>query len=71
MSKIVKFKMSVGTNYVGSTVRDYAELEFDDDISEEEIEEEIEEYYKEWMWNNIDGGWYITETKEVKEENDD
>ena len=54
---IIKFEFSVGTRYVGSTVNDEVELEFNDDATEQEIEDEVEDYYKDWMSNEIDGGW--------------
>lgn len=52
--KTVKFKFSVGTRYVGSTVYDELELQFDDDATDEEIEKESEECFQDWMWSNID-----------------
>jgi hypothetical protein len=30
-------------------------------MTQEEIEEELENYWKEWIWNYIDGGWEIIE----------
>lgn len=54
---ILKFEFSIGTRYVGSTARDTVELEFDDDATDEEIEAAAEEAWKEWMWNEVDGGW--------------
>jgi hypothetical protein len=45
----------VGTNYVGSTVKELVEVE--DDATEEDIEKD----FNEWMWNTINAGWYEAE----------
>jgi hypothetical protein len=54
---IVKFEFRVGTRYVGSTVKDTLEFDIDDDATEEEIEEIANEAWRDWMNNEIDGGW--------------
>lgn len=43
MSRIIKGTLSVGTRYVGSTVKDNFEIEVDDNATEDEINEEIEQ----------------------------
>lgn len=53
----LKFEFSIGTRYVGSDVKDEIELEFDDDATEQEIESQVEEVYKDWVWEQVDGGW--------------
>ena len=45
----------VKTNVVGSKVKE--EQEFEDNVTDEEIEKA----YEEWLWNNIDSGWYNNE----------
>lgn len=47
--KKVEFTLSIG--FV--TGNHHEVMEFDDDITDEEIEQE----YNEWIWNYIDGGW--------------
>lgn len=49
--KRVEFTLSIG--FVTGKHRKV--MEFDDDITDEEIEQE----YNEWMWNYIDGGWRV------------
>lgn len=53
----IKFEFYFSTHYVGSTVTEDVELEFDDDASEEEIEKQIEEAWIEWRNKQCDGGW--------------
>jgi hypothetical protein len=48
MKKFV-FKLKIGL--VGCEQK--TTVEFEDDVTEEELEE----YWKEWIWNHIDGGW--------------
>jgi len=55
MKRIYEF--SVSTRYAGSKVVDEIELEFPDNASEEEIERDVESAWKDWMSDEIDGGW--------------
>ena len=54
----IKFEFHVSTHFVNSTAKDIVELEFEDDATEEEIEDEVAEAYKDWMNNEVEGGWY-------------
>ena len=58
---MAKYKFYVSTGYVGSMREE--EIEIPDEelegLSEEEIEEYIyENYYKDWLQNNTDMGFY-------------
>ena len=57
MERIYRF--SVGTNNVGSDVEDELKLEFEDDLTEEQIESQVEEIYLDWRNNYLDGGWTL------------
>ena len=46
-----KYKFFVSTNKVGSDMSDV--LEFDDDITEEEVREA----YEDWIWGKLNTGW--------------
>lgn len=46
-----KYRFYVSTCYVGSEVT--TEVEFDDDVTEEEIKEA----YDDWAWSVLDSGW--------------
>lgn len=56
---MAKFKVSVSTNYVGSTVTDVIEIPDEDleDLEGYERDKVIEEYATDWLWNEIDWGW--------------
>lgn len=59
--RVVKFEMFVSTSYVGSETRDMGAIEVDDNATEREIRASIEDYTREWMFDNIDWGFEITE----------
>lgn len=56
---MAKFKVSVSTGYVGSTVTDVIEIPDDEleDLTTVGRENVIEEYVSDWMHNEIDWGW--------------
>ena len=67
MIKVIKYLFTLGTTYVGSTVKEEVEIEFDEDASQDEIYEEVKRQYEQWVWDNNYGGWdKISET--VKED---
>lgn len=53
----VKYKFSVGTHYVRSTVNEEVEVDVEDDATEEEIEDAAEQAWIDWMNQKINGGW--------------
>jgi hypothetical protein len=57
--KKITVKFTLGIGYANATHEDEQELEFDDNMTQEEIEAEIEEDWQEWTNNYIDGGWTI------------
>lgn len=46
-----KYKFFVSTNKVGSDISDV--LEFDDDVTEEEVRGA----YEDWIWEKLNTGW--------------
>lgn len=67
MSRIIKGTLSVGTRYVGSTVKDNFEIEVDDNATEDEINDEIEQLWIDFSNNEIDGGWNIESDEIINE----
>jgi hypothetical protein len=65
--KKITVKMSVGTTYVGSTVSDEVEFEFEDNATPEEIEKQIDEYYDEWVWDRLNSSWNIINEESIEE----
>lgn len=55
--KIKKFKFTVNTPIEMSEYSEELELEFRQDITEEEMEKELEEVYLDWITLNNSGGW--------------
>lgn len=53
IKKLVQYTMS--TPIVGSEYMETFEMEFDDDMSDEEIQEELDESYEIWVWEFLDG----------------
>lgn len=67
MKKVtVNFNMS--TKYVGSTQQEEMTYEFYDDETEQEIKDFLTEAYTEWVLETIYGGWHITNTEEIPDE---
>jgi hypothetical protein len=52
-----KYIFRLATNRVGSDIIEEVELEFNDDLTEEQIEDEVNECYAEWVGENNYGGW--------------
>lgn len=65
--KVLKYRFSVGTTYVGSTVRDDFEFEFDDDATQEEIDNEVEQAWVEFRNQHCDGGWKLISEKVIED----
>ena len=55
--KRVKFYCDIG--YVGCEKEEI--VEYEDDVSEKDIDAD----FQDWLWNNIDAGWYETKEGEV------
>lgn len=56
-----KFKFSIATNYINSEWSEEVELQFADDVTEEEIENEVNEIYTEWLFEKNQGGWFAVQ----------
>ncbi len=51
-----KYHFSISTNKIGSETSDEVELQFDDDLTDEEIEKQVTEIYTGWLFENNYGG---------------
>lgn len=51
-----KYYFSISTNKIGSETSDEVELQFDDDLTDEEIEKQVTEIYTGWLFENNYGG---------------
>ena len=47
-----KFRFQFHTNKVGSDIETIAEIELDDDLTDEQVNNEVIEAYKDWVWEN-------------------
>lgn len=56
--KTIKISVFVNTGYVGSQREDEIDVYIDDNATEEEIERAKEDTAREWMFENIDWGYY-------------
>lgn len=52
-----KFKFSIGTMYINSTVTEIVELQFDDDATDDEIDDQVNEVYTEWLFERNTGSY--------------
>lgn len=52
-----KYKFSIATPYIKSEWSEEVELEFDDDLSEDEIDDQVSEIYSDWLFRK-NGGTY-------------
>jgi len=63
-TKDTEVLFSVSTGYVNSKNEEtftFEQLGIDHTKSEEEINTILDESHKDWLWDNIDTGWYIKE----------
>jgi hypothetical protein len=60
------YEFSISTRYVGSEVKEEIEIEFDDGISEEQINHIVDDYWINWRDNNMDGGWELIKSVNLK-----
>lgn len=47
--------------------REIVDVEVDDNATEQEIEGAIEDAWKEWVWEQLDGGWEIIDDEDEEE----
>lgn len=57
--KTLKYEFTVSTRYVGSQSTEEYEIEVEDGATAEEIEIQVEAAYKDWVSNEIEGGWKL------------
>ena len=66
MSRIIKGNLSLSIGLANAERIDDFEFEVDDNATDEEINDSIEEYWRDWIWNFIDGGWDITSDEKIE-----
>lgn len=67
MSRIIKGNLSLSIELANAERIDDFEFEVDDNATDEEINDTIEEYWRDWIWNFIDGGWDIKSDEIINE----
>lgn len=66
MSRIIKGTLSLSIGLANAKRTDDFEFEVEDNATEQEIEDTIQEYWRDWIWNFIEGGWDITSDEKIK-----
>ena len=66
MSRIIKGNLSLSIGISNAKRTDDFEFEVDDNATDEEINDTIEEYWRDWIWNFIDGGWDIKSDEKIE-----
>ena len=66
MSRIIKGTLNLSIGLANAERTDDFEFEVDDNATNEEINDTIEEYWRDWIWNFIDGGWDITSDEKIE-----
>ena len=66
MSRIIKGELTLSIGLANAERTDDFEFEVDDNATDEEINDSIEEYWRDWIWNFIDGGWDIKSDEKIE-----
>jgi len=66
MSRVIKGILTLSIGFPSAERTDDFEFEVDDNATDEEINDTIEEYWRDWIWNFIDGGWEIESDKKIE-----
>ena len=66
MSRIIKGTLNLSIRLANAERTDDFEFEVDDNATDEEINDTIEEYWRDWIWNFIDGGWEIESDEKIE-----
>ena len=66
MSRIIKGTLNLSIGLANTERTDNFEFEVDDNATDEEINDTIEEYWRDWIWNFIDGGWEIESDEKIE-----
>lgn len=60
---MVKIKVSVQTNRIGSRIEDVIDVHVENSMNEREVENAKEAAAREWMFENIEWGWMDVENE--------
>ena len=66
MSRLIKGILNLSIRLANVERTDDFEFEVDNNATEQEINDTIEEYWRDWIWNFIDGGWDITSDQKIE-----
>ena len=66
MSRIIKGTLNLSIGLANAERTDNFEFEVDDNATDEEINDTIEEYWRDWIWNFIDGDWEIISDEKIE-----
>ena len=66
MSRVIKGTLNLSIGISNAEQTDDFEFEIDDDATKEEIDDTIQEYWRDWIWNFIDGGWEIESDEKIE-----
>lgn len=59
MSRIIKGTLKLSLGHPGAEQFGDFKFEVDDNTTDREINDIIQEYWRDWIWDFIDGGWEI------------
>lgn len=65
MSRVIKGTLKLSIGYPSAEQIDDFEFEVDDNATNEEINDTIQEYWRDWIWNFIDGSWEIESDENI------
>lgn len=66
MSRLIKGILNLSIGLANAKRTDDFKFEVDNNATEQEINDTIEEYWRDWIWNFIDGGWDITSDQKIE-----
>ena len=66
MSRLIKGILNLSIRLANVERTDDFEFEVDNNATEQEINDTIKEYWRDWIWNFIDGGWDITSDQKIE-----
>jgi hypothetical protein len=66
MSRRIKGTLNLNIGFSGEDQTTDFEFEVEDNTTDKEINDTIQEYWRDWIWEHIDGGWVIESDEEIK-----
>jgi len=66
MSRVIKGTLNLSIGLANAKRTDDFEFEVEDNTTDEEINDTIQEYWRDWIWNFIDGGWEIESDEKIE-----